>query len=345
VRRLYIFFLVFLFFVSFITGCSGGETLEQEQGDVNLPADAAEQEQEYDGDRISIVVQIFPQYDWVRQIIGEENMHRFDLTFLLDNAIDTHSFNPSVSDMVRIKSSDIFMYVGGHSDGWVFDVLGSADVNPGILTMNLLDVLDDQPLLDGFCDDDCDEDHDHEFGEGHADEHVWLSLRFVKLICGAIADLLSEVDPQNAQIYMDNMEAYVEQLATLDSAFQAVVDSANVTTLVIADRFPFRYLLSDYGLTHYAAFPGCSAESEASFTTVISLANRLNQFGLSYVIATETSDKSIARTVINSTTTRDQSILVLDSIKSVTPNDVRNGVTFLSKMEGNLEVLREALMN
>lgn len=296
-------------------------------------------------ERIHIVVQIFPQYDWVRQIIGEENMYRFNLTFLLNNAIDTHSFNPSVSDMARIKTSDVFMFVGGHSDGWVNDVLGSADMNPDVVLMNLMDVLGDQPLLEGFCDDDCDEDHEHHHNNFQADEHVWLSLRFAKIICAAIADILAKVDPENADVYLNNMEAYVKKLAALDEAFRAAVDAAKVMTVVVADRFPFRYLFNDYGITHYAAFQGCSAESEASFVTVISLANRLNQLGLNFVIVTETSNQFIAGTVINSTTNRNQQIVVLDSVKSVTQNDVRNGATYLSIMERNLDVLRTVLMN
>ena len=341
-KRLLLIITAMLISIALLTGCLDGEA---QQPAVESPSAEQENEHQDDGERISIVVQIFPQYDWVRQIIGDENIGRFALTYLLDNAIDTHSFNPSVSDVVRIKTSDVFMYVGGHSDSWVYDVLGSDDINPDIVTMSLLEVLGDQPLLEGFCDDDCDEDHDHNFSESHMDEHVWLSLRFAMLICEAIADLLAEVDPVNARVYMDNMTAYVEQLAALESEFQAVVDDANVTTMVFADRFPFRYLLNDYGLAHFAAFPGCSAESEASFITIISLANRLNQFGLNVVLVTETSDKSIARTVIESSDSRNQRILVLDSIKSVTPSDVRDGATYLSIMTKNLAVLREALAN
>ena len=292
-------------------------------------------------ERISIVVQIFPQYDWVRNIIGEENRSRFDLTFLLDDGVDTHSFNPSVSDMVRIKTSDVFMYVGGHSDVWVYDLLTSADTNPNIRTMNLLEVLGDDVLLQGFCDiADCDEEHDDDFLR---DEHVWLSLRFAKLICDAIADMLAEIDPDYAHVYRANAEAYIAKLAALDAEFRAVVESAPVSTLVFADRFPFRYFMYDYGLSHYAAFRGCSAESEASFVIIISLANRINQLGLDVVMVTETSDKSIARTVISSTERRDQRILVLNSIKTVTARDLQDGITYLSIMRDNLDVLREAL--
>ena len=322
-KRIILAFIILSALIFFV-GCSGDESQEQDR-------------------QINIVTQIFPQYDWTRQIIGEENMHRFNLSFLLSTGVDTHSFNPSVSDMVRIKTSDVLMYVGGHSDSWVYDVLRSPDMNPDTIVMNLLSVLGDDVLLQGFCEiPDCDEDHDDD-DDFIQDEHVWLSLRFAMKICDAIANMLMELDPDYAHVYRANADAYIAKLAALDAEFQAVVDSASVSTLVFADRFPFRYFTYDYGLTHYAAFRGCSAESEASFVTIISLANRINQLGLDVVMVTETSDQAIARTVIGSTNSRNQRILVLDSIKSVTTSDVRNGVTYLSIMESNLNVLREAL--
>jgi len=300
--------------------------------------------EESESSKISIVATIFPQYDWVRHIIGEENMDRFDITLLIDSRIDMHSFSPSVTDIATIKQSDVFIYIGGHSDTWVGAVL--QDANPDIVTMNLVDQLDIEHLLEGFCDEDCDEDHDHSFGHGEdflADEHIWLSLRFAKTLCAAIADMLSAVDPENAAVYQANADAYIAKLSALDAEFQAVVDAAAFRTLVFADRFPFRYLMSDYDITYYAAFQGCSAETEASFVTIISLANRINQLGLNVVMVTETSDQSIARTVIENTNEGNQRILVLDGMKAVTAADIRDGVTYLSIMQSNLAVLKEAL--
>jgi len=228
----------------------------------------------------------------------------------------------------------------------VDDVLRGAD--PDMVTLNmmevLIDVLGEQNLLEGFCEDDCDDDHDHNFDEPHSDEHVWLSLRRSKILCEAIADMLAEIDPENAQTYRENVQAYIARLSALDAEYQAMVDAARVRTLVIADRFPFRYMMDDYDLTAYAAFQGCSAESEASFVTVISLATRLNQLGLDVVLVTESSDQSIARTVIENTETGNQRILVLDAVHSVTVAVAETGVSYLSLMEQNLAVLREALM-
>ena len=320
--------------VAFITGCSGQEA--QRQGG----------SQQEEAQRISIICTIFPHYDWVRQIIGEENIHRFEVTFLISSGVDLHNFNPSVPDMTRIITSDAFIYVGGHSDNWVEDVMRRA--NPDMATLNLMEVLvetlGEHDLLEGFCDVDCDDDHDRDHHEEpHADEHVWLSLRRAKILCEAIADLLTELDPENAHIYRENADEYIAGLSELDDEYRAAVDAANVTTLVIADRFPFGYMMDDYGLDYYAAFQGCSAESEASFVTIISLANRLNQLGLDVVLVTESSDQSIARTVINSTDAGNQRILVLHAAHSVTVAQAGTGVTYLSIMENNLEVLKEAM--
>ena len=294
------------------------------------------------GNKINIVTTIFPQYDWTRQIIGEENIYKFDLTFLINNRVDLHSYNPSVPDIAKIKTSDVFIYVGGHSDDWVNEVL--KDANPNIITINLVDIIGDLDLIkyDDHDHDECDEEHDDD-DDYHADEHVWLSLRHAQLICVSIADMLAEIDPANAQAYKNNLEAYTAKLSALDAEYQAVADAANIKTLVFADRFPFRYLTEDYGLSHYAAFQGCSAETEASFVTIISLATRINQLGLSAVMVTESSDQSIARTVINNTDEKNQQILVLDAIQSVTSADAENGVTYLSIMENNLNILKEAL--
>jgi len=155
--------------------------------------------------------------------------------------------------------------------------------------------------------------------------------------------MLSEVDPGSAQAYKANYEAYTKQLSALDAEYQAAVASAPTTALVFADRFPFYYLMDDYGLTHYAAFDGCSAETEASFATIISLANRVDQLGLSSIMVTESSNQSIAKTVINETKEKNHQILVLDAMQSVTSADVRDGATYLSIMQSNLAVLKEAL--
>ena len=330
-----------------VAGVPAPAPVETEPAENNTPEDIPVSEPETR--RLNIVCAIFPQYDWVREILGEK-AYRFDLTLLMDNLVDLHNYQPTFSDIVTIGASDLFIHVGGHSDGWVYDVLRQA-TNPDIVVLNLLDVVGDEVkmelLLEGMqhdCDDDCDDPfHDHGDGHDHEDEHVWLSLRLAKAICAAIADVLSEMDPDNADVFQSNLEAYIEKLAALDLEYQAAVDAANVTTLVFADRFPFRYLMDDYGLSYYAAFAGCSAETEASFSTIVFLATKVEELMLNNVMVTETADHAIARTVIDSTPRGTQQILVLNAMQAVTRRDIDNGMTFLSIMENNLEVLREAL--
>ncbi|MCL2818105.1 MAG: metal ABC transporter substrate-binding protein [Clostridiales bacterium] len=296
----------------------------------------------YQEDKINIVCTTFPQYDWVRQIIGEENMDKFHLTFLINNKIDLHNYNPSVKDIVKIKKCEVFIYVGGESDDWVNDVL--KDANPNMIVINLIEVLGDLVIRDDH-DHGHDEDEDEHDGDEdeHGDEHVWLSLKNAKVICAEIAAMLSEVDPDGAQAYEENFEAYAAKLSALDAAYQAAVDAANVKTLVFADRFPFLYLMEDYGLDHFAAFHGCSTETEASLLTIMTLANEVDRRNLKVVMVTESSDKKLANQIIRNTKNKNQKILVLDAIQSVTSKEIKKGTTYLSIMESNLNVLKEAL--
>ena len=316
------------------------------------------------GNKLNIVSTIFPQYDWVRQILGDR-AGDMDLVLLLNNRIDLHNFQPSVDDIVRIAACDLFIYVGGESDGWVEGVLKQA-TNPNMVTINLLEILGDEARLDEILegleeihddhghghshghshghghddddDDDDDDDHDHEY-----DEHVWLSLTNAAIFSTVIADAISELDPNFAEDYRANMTAYAMKLLDLDMEFKAAVDAASVRTVLFGDRFPFRYLMEDYGVGFYAAFPGCSAETEASFSTIVFLATKMNENNLKYVMVTESADQSIARTIISNTAAKNQQILVLDAMQSVTQFDVENGTTYLSIMMENLNVLRQAL--
>ena len=311
--------------------------------------------------RLSVVCTVFPQYDWVRQILGDK-ADGVELTLLLANRIDLHSFQPSVDDIVKISGCDLFIYVGGESDGWVGGALGEAQ-NKNMIMINLLDALGDaaklEESIEGMEEDsqnhDHYDDHDHDEGhraddgeEGHAheaeyDEHVWLSLKNAKTFCALIADALSSLDANNAGAYQNNLASYTEKLSALDAEYQTVVDAARVKTVLFADRFPFRYLVDEYGISYYAAFAGCSAETEASFATIVFLAQKMDELQLPCVMVTESSDQSIARTIIQNTKARDYKINVLDAMQSVSSNDVRNGTTYLFIMEGNLEVLKDAL--
>ena len=297
-----------------------------------------------------IVTTIFPIYDWVMNVLGEQ-AENAEVSMLLDNGVDLHSYQPTADDIVRISGCDLFIYVGGESDEWVRGALQEA-TNKNMTVINLIEALGDsvkeEELVEGMehdHDHEQEEDHDHdaEAEEAEYDEHVWLSLKNAAVLCRAIAEALGQIDRENAACYTANAEAYTEKLNTLDAQYQAAVDAAALHTLLFADRFPFRYLADDYGLDYYAAFAGCSAETEASFETIIFLAGKLDELGLPAVLQIESADGSIARTVVESTQSRDQQILTMDSMQSTTAKDVADGANYLSIMEKNLDVLKAAL--
>jgi len=356
----FFFTMVFvsLFIATLACGCGAPGADGQQTGPAQAPG----------GDSISIVCTIFPQYDWARQILGA-NTANIELTILQVGRADLHNFQPSVSDIAKLSTCDLFIYVGGESDGWAKGALQQA-ANPGMVTINLLELLGEAALQEDSDtiiedahdehDDEDDDDHDGDGGDDHDDEHdgdddhddehdgahdehVWLSLRNAELFCRVIADAISTLDPGNAGEYIANLDAYCDRLSALDVEYRAVVSGAGTTTLLFGDRFPFRYLAEDYGLDFYAAFPGCSAETEASFQTIIILAEKVDEHNLKSVMVTESTDQSIAKTIISNTAAGNQQILALDSMQATTESDIQNGVTYLSIMEKNLEVLKEAL--
>ena len=303
--------------------------------------------------KLKIVTTIFPEYDWTKQLLGDK-ADAAELTLLLDNGIDLHSYQPSVQDIAKISDADIFIYVGGESDEWVHDVLRSAR-NKELVAINLLDVLGErvkqEEHVEGM---EAEDEHHHHDGEEHEhhhdeeeeieyDEHVWLSLRHAQLLCGAICDTLCAKDNVNAATYRANLAAYTAQLDALDAGYADAVKSAKRSTLLFGDRFPFRYLVDDYGLSYYAAFAGCSAESEASFKTIAFLAQKVDELGLQHVMQLENSKGKIARTIIQNSKNKKAQILTLDSMQSTTSRDIRKGATYLGTMQKNLTVLKTAL--
>lgn len=521
------------------------EAKNQEDSSAAVKATATEAEADTPAEdkQMKIVTTIFPEYDWVKTILGDKASNT-ELTLLLDNGVDLHSYQPTAEDMVKISECDMFVYVGGESDEWVEDVLASAE-NEDMVVINLLDVLGDSvkneeivegmehehdhehskevstfedsevqdrelsdwegdwqsayPLVldgaldeawehkaedgdmtaaeykdyytkgyktdytaisihdnkisftddkgnvtessykyngfyiqnwstgtkaamyrfeaedkesgapiyiefndhiiepadaehfhirmsnesydaivdpegnwptffdaslspEGVCEevighgqhkddedeDDEHEDADHEDGDEHEheeekDEHVWLSLKNADVICANIAVELGNIDTANKDLYMSNYSAYKEQLTSLDAEYKAAVDAGKNKTLLFGDRFPFRYLVDDYGLDYFAAFTGCSAESEASFETIVFLSGKVDELGLSAIMTIEGANHKIAETVRDNTTSKDQKILTMNSMQSTTSEDIANGTTYLSVMTSNLDVLKEAL--
>lgn len=303
------------------------------------PSDADGQSEEK---TIHIVTTIFPEYDWVKNILGD-NPTGAEITMLLDNGVDLHSYQPTAEDILKISGCDLFIYVGGESDEWVEDALAQAE-NKGMKVINLLETLGDnikeEEMVEGMESEEEEEGNEAEEEEGpEYDEHVWLSLRNAAAACRAIGDCIKSIDPENADYYEGNISVYIGELNALDKEFADAVEAGTVRTLLFADRFPFRYLTDDYGLEYYAAFAGCSAETEASFETISFLSKKIDELSLKNVMTIEGTDHSIAETVIKSTETQDQKILTLDSMQSTTDKDAK----YLEIMKKNLEVLKEAL--
>ena len=189
----------------------------------------------------------------------------------------------------------------------------------------------------------CREEEEDGDDEVEYDEHVWLSLKNAKVVCSAISEALSKADPDNAEDYSSSLDDYTKKLDDMDESFRAVTENAENKTLIFGDRFPFRYLFDDYGLDYYAAFVGCSAESEASFSTISFLSDKLNELECDTIFTIENSDKSIAEAVIRNSDRKDCTVAELNSIQSVSMNDVNSGVTYLSLMQQNCDVLAEYL--
>lgn len=331
-KRVFAVFFCLLLAAGILSGCGKAESS-------SISAPSASQS----GSKpLKIVTTIFPEYDWVREILGDK-ADNAELTMLLDNGVDLHSYQPTADDIIKISDCDLFIYVGGESDGWVEDALKEA-TNKDMQVINLLDVLGEQvkeeEVVEGM---EAEEEESEAEDEPEYDEHVWLSLKNAETLCNAITDALKTIDPANKDAYAANAAAYLEKLAALDGEYQTVVDNAARKTVLFGDRFPFRYLVDDYGLNYYAAFVGCSAETEASFETISFLSGKVDELGLPCVLTIEGAQHKIAETIVQNTADQNQSILTLDSMQSTTSTDVANGTTYLSTMESNLNVLKQAL--
>ncbi len=323
--------------------------------------------------KIKIVTTIFPEYDWVRNIVGE-NIDKVDIKLLVKNGVDLHNYQPNTDDLLAISNADIFIYVGGRSDQWVDEALKDP-VNKDRVVINLFDVLDKdlKPLKESegmehhhdeehHHDDEHHHDEEHHDDEHHHDEehhddehhdeekhhhendeHVWLSLpRTIKAV-DYISTQLVSIDDDNSDVYENNTKDYIKELEELDQAYRACIGEGTKDTVVFADRFPFYYMADDYGLNYYAAFTGCSAESEASFETVSVLAKKIDEYELKYLLTIENRTHKIPETVIESTTLQNQEVLEMNSLQSVTEKDINDGITYLNAMKSNLEVLKIAL--
>ena len=336
-----------------LTGCGmSGQQTEQNGG--------KEQNTE-ENKKISVVATIFPQYDFVRQIAGDD----VELKMLLKPGEETHSYEPTPQDMIAIQNSDLFIYVGGENDAWVEDILESMPDN-GRTTLKLVDCVDtveeeyvegmkeerghDHDDHDDHDEDDAEHDEDEADHEEHGqedthsvheiDEHVWTSPVNAVKIVEQIKEELCELDPENASVYEENAEAYVEQLKELDQEFQDVVDHSKRKLMIFGDRFPFRYFAEEYDLDYYAAFSGCASDTEPSAATMAFLINKVRDENIKTVLKMELSNENIAKAIAEAT---NADVKEFYSCHNLTAEQFADGETYLSLMEKNVETLREVL--
>lgn len=281
--------------------------------------------------KIKVIATIFAPYDFVREIVGD----RAEISMLLPPASESHSFEPTPQDIIKIQNCDIFIYVGGESDEWVNDVLASMDTSKmEIVTLMDCVVPVEEETVEGM-------EADHEEEEGIAyDEHVWTSPKNAQLIVQKLSDKLCAVDEKNAAIYAQNTAAYIEKLQALDAQFQAVVDGAARKTIIFGDRFPFRYFADAYGLQYFAAFPGCSTETEPSAATIKFLIDKVREEKIPVVFHAELSNERMSSTIAEETGTKS---LLLHACHNISKVDFESGLSYLDLMGRNVENLKEAL--
>lgn len=299
-----------------------------------------------DNNKLNVVTTIFPQYDFLRQIGGEH----LNLTMLLSPGAESHSFEPTPKDMKSIENSALFVYVGGESDTWVEGILDGVD-NSKTKIITLMDCVTtvEEEIVEGMTEEHEHEDGEHEDGEhedaeheheAEYDEHVWTSPENAKLIVKKLCDALCEADPEHAEDYKKNTKEYLASLDTLDQKFEDVVDNAKRKEIIVADRFPFRYFVDEYGLTYYAAFPGCATDTEANAATIAFLTDKVKNDGIPVVFHIELSNEKICESISESTGAKSE---LLNAVHNISKSDFEAGVTYIDLMEHNVKVLKEAL--
>ncbi len=345
-QKAFLIILIFAILTSFFTACSSSNQ-ESDTADVDTTSTVTTSEKK------TIIATTFPIYDWAREIIGDQN-ENIELILLIDTGVDLHSFQPTTADIATIADADLFIYNGGESDTWVNEVL-EQPINDELVAVNLMDLLGDsvkpEELVEGMQEsehahdhsdeehDHSDEEHDHSDEAAHNDEHIWLSLNNAIHLCTGLVPYIQALDSNNSDAFTQNSHNYITELSALDKEYENAVAVASRDTILVADRFPFRYLVDDYGIEYYAAFEGCSAETEATFETIAFLSSKVDELNLSNIIINDGSNDDIATTVINNSQNSSSEIVKLHSMQSITSSDISNGATYLTIMKDNLETL------
>ena len=303
-------------------------------------------EKKEDG-RITVLCTLFPQYDWLRNLTrGSENIN---LSLIIANGTDPHSYQPTAEDIMSISNCDMIVYVGGDSDEWVETAIErSKNKNTDKVVLTKLSGMSLQNISASSHshEEHSDTEHSHE-GHSHStlDEHLYLSLRNAVTAIKALTERLCLLDESNSELYLKNSREYIAKLSSLDADFAATLDTANIDTpfMLFADRFPFVYLLADYDIHYAAAFEGCTTDVNADFDTVIRLINEADEHNVKYIAVTENSDKALANTVISSTKSKEQKIILLNSMQAVSRSQINGGADYLSIMEENISAIKTAI--
>lgn len=288
--------------------------------------------------RISVVCTSFAAYDWACRIVGQDSQS-IAVTMLPDSATDIHSYQATAQDIVKIAQCDVLICTAGPSEKWITDAVSQ---NSAATVLRLSEILGDGLKTVEHSHSAHEKDHEHADAAEY-DEHVWLSLKNAELFCENIAAALEKADPENAKKYRKNAQDYIVELALLDGEYELAAKNAEKSALIFADRFPFHYLLDDYGIEYYAAFPGCSSETEAGFDTIIFLAEKADELHIDCLLTIEGSQSGVAQTVAESTAAKSKKILVLDSMQSADLAAASDGKTYLSVMRSNLDIIKTAL--
>ena len=272
-----------------------------------------------DSGKLKIISTVFPPYDLARQIAGDNA----EISILLPPGSEIHNYEPSAKDMIAIRNCDIFLYIGGENEQWAEKLINSNDTE-NVTAVKLIDYV---PTLSED-EDEHGHDHDHDHDHGH------------QLMLSAVYDAICKVDPSNKQTYTKNKDAYAKQLSDLDNAYRSAVDNAKNKTIVLADKFPFRYLAHEYGLEFSAAFAACSDESEPGVSTMIKLTKTIKENNIPAVYYLEFSSTKIADTLCDET---GATKLMLHSCHNVSKQDIENNVSYVDLMKQNLENLKLTL--
>lgn len=306
-----------------------------------LPALPSCQKAEDNG-KITILCTLFPMYDWVRNIVG--NSENVEVSLLIKNGTDPHSYQPTAADVMAISDCHMIVYIGGEADTWVEEALDRA--KNAHITEIVLSELEGMILreVSSSSHSHGEDEHDHEPHHGVFDEHLWLSLENAKTALTYLSSAICAIDGENTELYKENTANYLTELEKVQGEYAAAVESVGEKDrfMLFADRFPFVYLLSEYGVEYSAPFDGCTTDVDAGFDTVLGLIKEADAHGVKYIAVTESSDKALASTVSGSAK-NDIEILVMNSLQSVTERQIDDGISYLGVMRENLKVLKKAI--